>query len=229
MTALPEPEDRQPFLPGFAVPKPGRRAATRRRASLFLRNQFAGVGKFGIPLVRKERIPVDCVNLIACTNTVADDTEYFDFGVHFFVDDYLFGHIYDNPEKTRAIYAQYAFVCTPDFSLYREMPLWKQLDSVARNRWCGAWWQAHGMRVVPTISWSGYQSFEFCFAGVESGSVVAVSTYGCRRMRRDFLAGYDAMLERINPEAVICYGQPFCEMRGNVIAIPVCHPRCFHR
>ena len=31
--------------------------------------------------------------------------------------------------------------------------------------------------------------------------------------------GYDAMLERIGPEAVICFGKPFAEMSGNVLAV----------
>ena len=37
------------------------------------------------------------------------------------------------------------------------------------------------------------------------------------------------MLERISPETIICYDEPFPEMRGNVIKVPVQHPRQFHR
>ena len=81
------------------------------------------------------------------------------------------------------------------------------------------YWQEHGLTVIPTISWSSYQSFEFCFEGVEEGSIAAISTVGCRKSKKDFLRGYDAMLERIRPEAVICYGQPFEKMRGNLIEV----------
>ena len=109
------------------------------------------------------------------------------------------------------------------------MQPWRQIESVARSRWCGAWWQSRGMTVVPTISWGKYASYRFCFDAVEEGSVVAVATYACRQVRADYMRGYDAMLERINPEAIICYGTPFDEMRGNVIAVDVCHPRQFHR
>ena len=85
------------------------------------------------------------------------------------------------------------------------------------------------MRVIPTVTWDKYSSFDFCFDGIEQGSTVAVATYACRLARPGFLRCYDAMLERIKPEAIICYGDPFTGMRGNIHPVPVCHPRQFHR
>ena len=49
--------------------------------------------------------------------------------------------------------------------------------STFKNRWCGALWQSLGMKVIPTINWGTHASYEFCFDGVEEGSVVAVATY----------------------------------------------------
>ena len=109
---------------------------------------------------------------------------------------------------------------TPDYSLYAEMPRWLQLKNVAQNRWCGAYWQDKGLTVIPTISWGLSQSFDFCFEGVEKGSVVAVGTVGCRRAKLNFMRGYDKMLEIIQPQAIICYGGAFKEMEGNIIDIP---------
>ena len=204
-------------------------AKIRRNDPLFLRNQFNGQGKYGIPLIKKQKIDLKYVNPLACTNTIADDQEYFDFGVHFFVDDYDFGNPYENPGKTFPIYFQYRFCCTPDYSVYGEMHPWRQIESVAHSRWCGAYWQSKGMKVIPTISWDRYPSFEYCFDGVEEGSTVIVATYACRLAKISFMKGYDAMLERINPDAILCYGTPFEEMRGNVIPIAPIHPRQFHR
>ncbi|MGN0845693.1 MAG: DUF4417 domain-containing protein [Kiritimatiellia bacterium] len=206
-----------------------RTAKKRRTDPMFLRNQFPGCGKFGIPLVRRQTIDLDNIGLIACTNTIPDDEEYFDFGVHFFVDDYDFGNVYEHPEKTYPVYSQYRFCCTPDYSVYREMPPWRQIESISHSRWCGAWWQSKGMKVFPTISWDKYSSFDYCFEGVEERSVVVVATYACRMARAVFMRGYDAMLERIQPEAIICYGEKFSNMRGEVLPIPVGHPRQFHR
>ena len=33
------------------------------------------------------------------------------------------------------------------------------------------------------------------------------------------LHGYDAMLEALDPSAIICLGKPFDEMRGNVVPV----------
>ena len=196
---------------------------------MFLRNQFSPVGKWEIPLVRKQTVDLDNVGLIACTNTVLPDDENFDLGVHFFVDDFRFVDIYDHPEKTLPKLKQYRFCCTPDCSVYGEMPLWRQLESVAHSRWIGAWWQANGLIVVPTISWGSYSSYEFCFEGVEQGCVVAVATYACRQNRSGFLRGYAAMMEQIKPEAVICYGETLQGMSGRIVPVLPLNPRNLHR
>lgn len=147
----------------------------------------------------------------------------------FFVDDECFDDLYAQPEKSFGRYSQYRLCCTPDFSVYGEMQPWRQIESVAHGRWVGAWWQAHGMSVVPTVSWDRYSSFDFCFDGIEDGCVVAIATYACRQDRARFLRGYSEMLERIKPEAVICYGVPFPEMKGSLVVVKPRHPKSFHR
>ena len=140
-------------------------------------------------------------------------------GVHFFVDDYRFSGIYNHPDRSLERYAQYAFLLTPDFSTYADMDLWRQLESVAKNRWVGAYWQNKGLTVIPTISWSNSRSFEFCFDGVEPGAVVAVGMVGCKNSRTGFMRGYNEMLKRIHPEKIIVFGTPFPEMEGNILSV----------
>ena len=65
------------------------------------------------------------------------------------------------------------------------------------------------MNVIPSVNWGGRESYEFCFDGIEKGSVVAVGTYGCVKKRQDranFERGFIAMLNRIEPQTVIIYG-----------------------
>ena len=187
---------------------------------LFMRNSFATTGKWGIPLVKKQELATENVMLVACSDTRANDTETNKKkGVHFFVDDYRFSGIYNNPERTLERYSQYAFLLTPDFSTYSDMDLWRQLESVAKNRWVGAYWQSKGRIVVPTVSWSTPRSFEFCFDGVEQHATVAVSTLGCKKAKIDFMRGYEVMLEKLRPEAIICFGDPFSEMQGNLLVV----------
>ena len=196
------------------------RSKTMRESSLFMRNSFPAVGKWGIPLVKKQVIPLSNVSLIACSDTRSNDNEENKKkGVHFFVDDYRFESIYTNPERTLRRYAQYSFLLSPDYSTYAEMALWRQMESVAKNRWVGAYWQSKGLTVIPSVSWSTPRSFEFCFDGIEQSGTVAVGMIGCKRAKRGFLRGYNAMLERLNPENIIVFGDPFPEMEGNIIQV----------
>ena len=191
-----------------------------REDPLFMRNSFASVGKWDMPLVKKQFIDLTDVRMIACSDTKANDNDLNKHnGVHFFVDDYRFTGIYDHPERTLAKYSQYSFLLTPDFSTYAEMNLWRQIESVAMNRWCGAYWQSNGLSVIPTVSWSTPRSFDFCFDGVEPGSIVAIGMIGCKRNRLGFLRGYSAMLEKIEPSSILCFGTPFPEMEGNIISV----------
>ncbi|MCR5149378.1 MAG: DUF4417 domain-containing protein [Eubacterium sp.] len=159
------------------------------------------------------------IQLIACTDVSEKDTNNLHKGIHHFVDDVRFEALYNKPEKCIDKYRKYRFVLTPDFSLYSEMDLWRQIESVGKNRWVGAYWQGKGLNVIPTISWSNASSFSFCFDGVEKHSVVAIGMIGCKRSRVAFMKGYNAMLERIEPEAIICLGNPFPEMEGNIIKV----------
>lgn len=169
---------------------------------------------------KKQELTTENIMLVACSDTRANDNEANKKkGVHFFVDDYRFSGIYDNPERTLERYSQYAFLLTPDFSTYSDMDLWRQLESVAKNRWVGAYWQSKGRIVVPTVSWSTPRSFEFCFDGVEQHATVAVSTLGCKKAKIDFMRGYEVMLEKLRPEAIICFGDPFSEMQGNLLVV----------
>ena len=191
-----------------------------RNDALFMRNEFETVGNWQIPLVRKQNVNISNLSLIACSNTKKHENEInIHRGVHFFVDDYRFSGIYDNPERTLDKYSQYDFLLTPDFSTYSDMNLWRQLESVAKNRWVGAYWQSFGLTVVPTISWSDTTRYSFCFDGVEKHSIVAIGMIGCKHEKKAFLKGYNKMLEHIEPETIICLGSPFEEMKGNIINV----------
>lgn len=109
--------------------------------------------------------------------------------------------------------------------MYLEMAPVMQLYNVFRNRWCGAYWASKGIRVVPTVNWGDESTFDFCFEGIEQGIVVAVSTYMASEhdnrcdQKEWFMAGYNEMLRRIEPEKIICYNTPFPEMQGDIVYV----------
>ena len=78
-----------------------------------------------------------------------------------------------------------------------------------RKHWLGAYWQANGINVIPTISWSGKESFDWCFDGEPIGGCVAVSSVGTQINKdtaRLFAVGYAEMLARLQPKMIFFYG-----------------------
>lgn len=193
---------------------------TMRLSTLFTRNGFITSGKWQIPRVKKQIIDINDISLVAYSDTRANDNEENrKCGVHFFVDDYRFEGIYKQPDKSLKKLSQYAFLLTPDYSTYADMDLWRQMESVAHNRWVGAYWQSKGLKVIPTVSWGDARSYSFCFDGIEPNAIVAVGMIGCKSNKLAFMRGYNAMMEKLSPSDIICFGNPFREMEGNIISI----------
>ena len=190
-----------------------------RNNPLFLRNQFEGEGTFQIPIVKKQHISLEQLKFIGYDHIKSDERENKDSVVHFFLDDYKFEVLWNHPEPRLEKLKQYKAVLTPQYSLYTEMPITLQIYNTFRNRWVGAYLQSNGITVIPTMCWGEPQSFWFCFYGVEAGSFVAVSTVGVRKEKTLFMQGYEEMLKRLQPERIICYGEPFQEMEGNIVTV----------
>lgn len=190
-----------------------------RHDEKFMRNGYGSSGCWNIPSIKHQEIPLSNLELISYSDTKPNDKLNRHRAVHFFIDDYRFESVYKTPERNLAKLAQYRFLISPDFSVYADMPRWRQIESVAKNRWCGSYWQSKGFYVIPCVSWSDSQSFDFCFDGIQENAIVAVGMIGCKHSRLAFMNGYDAMLKKLNPSSIICLGNPFPEMKGNLIPV----------
>ncbi|MBQ3497814.1 MAG: DUF4417 domain-containing protein [Clostridia bacterium] len=187
-----------------------------RTDPMFLRNQFKGDGVFEIPKIEKEEIKLENVELIGYDKLNENETEKI---VHFFLDDYKFEAIWNDPEPRIEKLKKYKAVLAPNYSIYTEMPLSLKVYNTFRSRWCGAYLQSKGIKVIPTVAWGEPNTFWFCFDGIEKGSIVAVSTLGVRKEKALFMQGYNELIRKIKPQAVICYGEPFEEMMGKIITV----------
>ena len=162
---------------------------------------------YDIPIIKKQIIDLSDLKLIRFSSIVKDETKDMDATVHFFEYDNRFDEVWRNPIPYIKEIGQYKQTMTPDFSMYTNMPLALQIYNVYRNRWLGAFWQQNGLTVIPTVSWSDEWSYDFCFDGIQTGSVVAVSTLNCRDVKGLFLAGFEKMCQAIDPELVICHAE----------------------
>jgi hypothetical protein len=179
--------------------------------ALNLSRLFPSHNPYGIPAlshVPLARIPE---TLVPYRQRVSSQEGLDDCAVHFFLDDYRFESVWNKPDGALSVFGPYPTVLTPDFSLSRSWPLAVQVWNTYRSRWCGCYWQMHGLMVIPTVSWSDQHSFAFCFAGIPQHSVVAVSTVGVDMADPLtyglFMAGFTAMVETLSPSKVLCYGR----------------------
>lgn len=168
---------------------------------------YDGVGPYGIPQIQPTQLTAD--NWISFNYAKGCDEPEI-HGVHFFVDDYQFLRLWTNPDAYLGMLGRFQAVCTPDFSTYTDFPKAVQIFNHYRKHWCGAYWQEHGVHVIPTISWSDEDSFDWCFDGEPEGGVVAVSSVGTQndpRCRHLFEVGFDEMVRRLSPSQIIMYGE----------------------
>ena len=78
------------------------------------------------------------------------------------------------------------------------------------------------MAIIPTISWSDEASHAWCIDGEPIGGTVMISTLGNQKnpgCKKLFMKGYDAMLERLEPDVILCYGAVPKECRGSIVRI----------
>ena len=192
----------------------------QKKKQELVRNEFLyhnmSAGKYEFPIIKKQNIDVNKIKFLSYVDAKKDDNENKNKTIHFFTYDWKFEKVYQNADEELEKLKQYYAVLSPDFSIFTNMPLALQIESIFKNRWCGAYWQSKGLKVIPTVSWGDEKSFHFCFDGIEEGSIVAVSTYYRENCEEEFMLGYNEMLKRIKPSMVLCYDEPFKEMQGNI-------------
>lgn len=110
-----------------------------RTNPLFLRDSFQSDGVFQMSIVKKSKISLDNVEFIGYDRTKSKDKANKNKFVHFFLDDYKFEALYNNPEQRLEKLKQYKGVLTPQYSTYIEIPLALQAFNVFRSRWVGAY------------------------------------------------------------------------------------------
>ncbi len=123
-------------------------------------------------------------------------------GYHFFTPEQQIKCVWERPHVAIKFIQKLPVVLSPHFELSGTKS--ERLFSIYKNRWCGAWWQKRGLNVIPSISWSYPDSYEFCFSGVQPGGIVAISGDNFRAHPN----GFDEMISKLSPVKVLCIGEP---------------------
>lgn len=175
------------------------------------KKMFEGVGEYQFPAIAPIDMDVEGCPLVGF-NYAKTEKKPEEKIVHFFLDDYQFERVWNNPDIYLSVLRRFKAVLSPDFSLYLDFPKTIQIYNNYRRQWCGAYWQEYGINVIPTVRWSDEASYEWCFDGIPKHSLVCISTVGGikeKGVREKWLAGYHKALEVLEPSHILFYGKVF--------------------
>lgn len=195
------------------------------------KRQFNGVGKYDIPEIMPVHADeIGVINEWIGFNYVMTDKNPQGKAVHFFIDDYQFERVFNQPEKYVEKLRQYVAVLAPDFSPYGDMPLATQLYNHYRKHWVAAYWQECGIKVIPTIRAStDERSLEWYLDGEPENSVVCISSMYTHdeNARNYYINEHNNMVQKLNPEKIFVYGKIIDGTVGNIERIPTFSERRF--
>lgn len=181
---------------------------------------FDGVGEYDMP--RMYPVHIDDLKDIPLQgfNYALKEKNPENIGVHFFLHDYQFERVWKYPDRYTECLSKFAFVLSPDFSPYADIPKSLKIFNVYRKMWCGRYWQEHGMKVIPTITWGNDEDLNWCLDGVPKYSTIAISTMGEGRWGnfKALKSNWDYIMEELQPETVLLYGKDLTdELSGNIV------------
>lgn len=181
------------------------RERTYKSTNLDLFNPELAKNKYGFPELKgTNKTPARLIGF----NEAKTSNDY-GASVHFFIDDYQFERIWNEPKKYIELLRQFDCICTPDFSLYMGMPLAMKIWNTYRSRLVGQILENEGVDVIPTLSWAGDDTFEFVFDGLPRGGTFAVSTVGVvkdEQARKVWAKGMEQAIKALQPDCILLYG-----------------------
>ena len=89
------------------------------------------------------------------------------------------------------------------------MPLAQQIFQVYKSRAVGNFLMQNGISIIPNVRWGDERTYEFAFEGIDKWGVIAIGVQGGYRDADNsyyFENGFYKMLECLEPESILCYG-----------------------
>lgn len=133
--------------------------------------------------------------------------------VNWYLDDYKFDgsrgiwHDYKNALK---VLRHFAGAITPDFSTNQDFPEPIKMYATYRMRTYGYWLGREGIKIVNNVRWGTVETFDYCFEGIPTNSIVSIGTVGGgpRKLidRNRFETGLFEMVNRLQPHTILVYG-----------------------
>jgi len=133
----------------------------------------------------------------------------YDAVVHFYIYDKHFLCVLRHPERYLDFFKKCRAVIAPDLSQYVDMSAQERYLSAYINRAFARYLQDNGVMVIPNVTWSLPDSYDYSFTGIPKYSVIAINCNGI--LKHDvskylWYRGYEEAVSTLHPILIIRYG-----------------------
>lgn len=128
---------------------------------------------------------------------------------HFFLDEEYQERFWNSPEKYLQILQNFRFVCSPDFSVFSDLPKSLAIYNSWRNRTSAFFLQKNGVKIIPTIEAGGEDTWDFCFDGLPKHSTLAITTNGAttKGFQSHAREIFQEVTDRLQPKRLVIIGR----------------------
>ena len=178
-----------------------------RFENIYLLKDIPAEGPFDMPKcepVHIKRIPGSFVPYCCLSSHTKSN-----IGVHFFIHDYRFHHIWGRLEQTIKALRRFELVLSTDDSVFLDAPLIANLHSIYKSRVFTAVGQRLGVNVVPTFTCGSPNDIDYYCDGLPERSCIAVGGMGTNKsesIQAIFRYCVQEMCKRKHPELLLIYG-----------------------
>ena len=98
---------------------------------------FEGDGAFDMPIILPFEGTYEACDFLGFGEKPSEQNKYW---CHFFLDDYRFQRVWNQPTRYIEMLRQFKYVLAPDFSMFVDYPKALAMYNCFRKHWCARYW-----------------------------------------------------------------------------------------
>lgn len=162
-------------------------------------------GEYGFPILKcNAPVPKDTVDFRSSLKL----NKVKDLNINFFIHDYAFNSVWNNPDKYMNHFKCFESICGLDFSIDVQSPLALQIYNKHRNHVLSWYFQNNGVKLIPKVNILPDCS-DWIYDGLPHDSMLCCSTNGRavnKMAKKSFVECFKEMESVLNPYTVVIVG-----------------------
>lgn len=165
---------------------------------------------YGFPTVERFTGDIDVKHWVAFNLTRRYKMNLYrkEVGIHFFIDDYQFECLWEQPNKYIENFKKVGCLIMPDYSLFIDFPNAINIYNKYRNHWLARFYQDRGIKVLPSLLWSDEESLNWAFDGYEEGGIYCLPRIGVTQVEewdKNFKCGIFEAVRKLKPQKLVVF------------------------